>query len=78
MSEIFNHGIRHEWITFNPISKVRVSAKRLRKPDVLSPQEFQALLAELQVREQAMVMLAGAAAFADPSYLLSGGVRSTS
>jgi len=60
LSAIFNHGIRHEWIAFNPISKVRTSAKRLREPDVLSPQEFQALLAELQVRERAMVMLAGA------------------
>ena len=60
MSAIFSHGIRHEWITFNPISKVRCSAKRLREPDVLSPQEFQALLAELQVRERAIVLLAGA------------------
>jgi site-specific recombinase XerD len=27
MSAIFSHGIRHKWITFNPISKVRCSAK---------------------------------------------------
>jgi len=59
-SAIYSHGIRHEWITFNPITKVRCSAKRLREPDVLSPDEFQALLAELQVREKAMVLLAGA------------------
>lgn len=37
MSAVFSHGIRHEWISFNPISKVRCSAKRLREPDVLSP-----------------------------------------
>ena len=59
MSAIFSHGIRHEWFTFNPISKVRCSAKRLREPDVLTPAEFQALLLELSLREQVMVMLAG-------------------
>jgi integrase len=45
--------------TFNPISKVRCSPKRLREPDVLTPQEFQALLLELPVRERAVVMLVG-------------------
>lgn len=59
MSAVFSHGIRHEWITFNPIAKVRTSAKRLREPDVLSPEEFQPLLAELQLRERSMVLLAG-------------------
>ena len=59
MSAVFSHGIRHEWINFNPISKVRCSAKRLREPDVLSPVEFRALLPELETRERAMVMLAG-------------------
>jgi site-specific recombinase XerD len=59
MSAIYTYGIRNEWIDFNPISKVRCSAKRLRSPDVITPQEFQALLSELQLREQAMVMLAG-------------------
>jgi integrase len=59
LSAIYSHGIRNEWITFNPISKVRCSAKRLREPDVLSPEEFQSLLAELQTRERAMVLLAG-------------------
>jgi integrase len=59
MSAIFSHGIRHEWITFNPISKVRCSAKRVREPDVLTPAEFQALVPELSLREQVLVMLAG-------------------
>ena len=59
MSAVFSHGIRHEWITFNPISKVRCSAKRLREPDVLTPAEFQALLQELSLRERVMVMMAG-------------------
>jgi integrase len=59
MSAVYSHGIRHEWISFNPISKVRCSAKRLREPDVLTPLEFQALLRELPLRERAAVMLAG-------------------
>jgi integrase len=58
MSALFNHGIRHEWIHRNPITKVRASAKRLREPDVLSPAELSALIAELPLREKAMVMLA--------------------
>jgi len=60
MSAVWSHGIRHEWLSFNPISKVRTSAKRLREPDVLTPAEFQALLKELPLRERAAVMLAGA------------------
>jgi integrase len=59
MSAVFNHAIRHEWMDRNPISKVRTSAKRLREPDVLSPAEIASLLAELKLRERAMVMLAG-------------------
>ena len=59
MSVVFNHAIRHEWMDRNPITKVRTSAKRLREPDVLSPAEFASLLAELDLRERAMVMLAG-------------------
>jgi len=59
MSAVFNHAIRYEWIHHNPITKVRCSAKRLREPDVLTPAEFLALLAELPLREKAMVMLAG-------------------
>jgi integrase len=59
MSAIYSHGIRNEWIAFNPLSKVRCSAKRLREPDVVTPEEFQALLGELQLRERTMVMLIG-------------------
>ncbi len=59
MSALFNHGIRHEWTHRNPITKVRASAKRLREPDVLSPAELSALIAELPLREKAMVMVAG-------------------
>ena len=41
------------------ITKVRVSAKRLREPDVLSPAEIASLIAVLDLRERAMVILAG-------------------
>jgi integrase len=59
MSAIFTHGIRHEFIALNPISKVRCSSARLREPDVLTPDEFRSLLPLLNLREQAMVALAG-------------------
>jgi integrase len=58
-SVLYSHAIRYEWLTFNPISKVRTSSKPLREKDVLSPEEFQALLGELSVRDRAMVLLAG-------------------
>jgi integrase len=58
-SVLYSHAIRHQWLTFNPISKVRTSSKRLREKDVLSPEEFQNLVAQLSIRDRAMVMLAG-------------------
>ena len=58
-SVLYSHAIRYEWLTFNPISKVRTSSKPLREKDVLSPEEFRALLGELSVRDRAMVLLAG-------------------
>jgi integrase len=57
MSAVYSHGIRHEWIAFNPISKVRCSAKRLREPDIVNPAEFQAILGKLQLRDRAILML---------------------
>jgi integrase len=58
-SVLYSHAIRQQWLTFNPISKVRTSSKRLREKDVLTPEEFQALVAQLSVRDRAMVLLAG-------------------
>jgi integrase len=58
-SALFSHAIRHEWVQHNPIRAVRCSAKRLQEKDVLAPAEFAALIAQLEVRERAMVMLAG-------------------
>jgi site-specific recombinase XerD len=59
MSTLYNHAIRYEWLTFNPISKVRASAKRLREKDILTPGEFQNLVQQLSVRDRAMVLLIG-------------------
>ncbi|MFN2975220.1 tyrosine-type recombinase/integrase [Terriglobus aquaticus] len=58
-SALFSHAIRYEWTDKNPIQKVRASSARLADPDVLSPDEFRALLPLLEARERAMVMLAG-------------------
>ena len=51
---IFRHGIRWGWLTQNPIAMVRVSSKRLRRPDVLTAEEFESLLAALPERERLM------------------------
>ncbi|MGA1984035.1 MAG: site-specific integrase [Acidobacteriaceae bacterium] len=59
MSALFAHAIRYEWAARNPITSVRTSAKRLRTPDILTAEEFQALLPELDQRERVMVLLAG-------------------
>jgi integrase len=47
MSALFSHALRWEWAERNPIRSVRQSAKRLRTPDVLTPAEITALLANL-------------------------------
>jgi integrase len=58
-SVLYSHAIRHEWVSLNPISKVRTSSKRLREKDVLTPEEFRALLEQLSIRDRAMVLLIG-------------------
>ncbi len=58
-SGLFSHAIRHEWVQHNPILAVRSSAKRLREKAILDPTEFAVLLDQLNVRDKAMVMLAG-------------------
>ena len=59
LSVLYNHAIRYEWLTFNPISRVRTSQKRLREKDVLTPDQFQQLVQQLSVRDRAMVLLIG-------------------
>jgi integrase len=61
---LFNHAIRWEFATRNPISGpvrgsgVRQSEKRERIPDVLTVEEFQKLEAALPLRERVLVCLA--------------------
>lgn len=47
MSALYSHAIRWEWADKNPIKSVRQSAKRMRTPDVLTPEEIRALLEKL-------------------------------
>ena len=56
MSTVFRHAIRWGWIGQyeNPITLVRVSAKRKRIPETLTAEEFRALFAILPNRERVM------------------------
>jgi integrase len=57
MSAVFAHAIRYGWATHNPISAVRTSAKRMRDPEFLTPEETQELLVRLDQRQRAVVLL---------------------
>lgn len=64
LNSLFNHAIRWEFATRNPISGpvrgsgVRQSEKREKIPEVLSAEEFRKLEAALQPRERVLVCLA--------------------
>ncbi len=58
MSALYQHAMRYEWAASNPIRLVRQSGKRLREPDVLTPQEVTALAAELQEPCRTLVLVA--------------------
>lgn len=57
MSALYSHAIRHDWIRHNPISSVRQSAKRLKTPDVLTPEDLGKLVDALEERERMLVVL---------------------
>ena len=57
MSVVFNHGIRHQVYSRNPIRLVRQSAKRRQIPVVLSVSEVQQLLDALALRERTLELL---------------------
>jgi integrase len=57
MHAIFNHAIRWEWYSQNPITRVRQSAKRSRIPIVLSVAQIQALLDNLREPVRTMVLV---------------------
>lgn len=63
MSALFNHCIRQEWLTANPIKAVRTSSKRLREPDVLTIDEIRDVLSHIKP-EAIRVMTITAAASA--------------
>ena len=54
---VFNHAIRHQVYSRNPIRLVRQSAKRRKIPVVLSASEVQQLLDALALRERTLVLL---------------------
>jgi integrase len=54
LSMIFRHGMRWGWLDSNPVTMVRCSSKRLRRPDILTAEEFRALLEGLPNRERLM------------------------
>ena len=64
LNQLFNHAIRWEFATRNPISGpvrgsgVRQSEKRERIPDVLTAEEFRRLEAALPLRERVLICLA--------------------
>jgi integrase len=57
MSSLFQHARRYEFVLANPISLVRQGAKRLKEPEVLTPEEVHALLAELSEPARTIVHL---------------------
>jgi integrase len=58
MHAIFNHAMRWEFASVNPITLVRQSAKRTRVPDVLTAEEIGKLLSELKDPWRTAVYLA--------------------
>jgi site-specific recombinase XerD len=60
MHVLYECAVRWELIEQNPITRVRQGGARRQEPDVLSPDEFRALLAELPTEPyRTMVILAG-------------------
>jgi integrase len=57
MSILFNHGMRHDICSRNPIQLVRQSAKRMKIPTVLSAGEVRQLIGGLALRERTLVLL---------------------
>jgi integrase len=63
MSALYNHAIRWQFTDRNPItgpvrgSGVRVSAKRMSIPDILTMDEIQKLIASVRLRERILIFL---------------------
>src|SRR4029077_17242544 len=63
MSALYNHAIRWEFTDRNPItgpvrgSGVRVSAKRMSIPDILTIDEMQKMISAVRLRERVLIFL---------------------
>ncbi len=58
MHVVFQHALRYEWTTRNPITSVRQSGKRQSVPQLISASELSKLIFEvLELRERVMVFL---------------------
>lgn len=60
MSALYSHAIRWEWVTKNPITSVRQSAKREKVPEVLTVDELVKLLTAIPEPFRTAVFLDGA------------------
>src|SRR5579862_4743903 len=58
LSALYQHAMRYGWADRNPIREVRQSSKRVKEPDVLTPGEVSALLAELPEPSRTSVLIA--------------------
>ena len=58
MHAVFNHAVRWEWHDKNPITHVRQSAKRMQIPIVLTPDEMDELLLQLEEPTHTAVLVA--------------------
>jgi integrase len=58
LSALYQHAMRYGWADRNPIREVRQSSKRVQEPDVLTPAEVSALLAELPEPSRTSVLIA--------------------
>jgi integrase len=58
MSVLFQHAMRYEWATTNPIRLVRQSAMPVQEEIVLTPVEVSALLSELHDPFRTLILLA--------------------
>ena len=57
MSALYSHAIRYGWVTTNPITTVRQSAKRQSIPDILTVAELGQMLGAMTLREYTLAVL---------------------
>lgn len=55
---LYQHAMRYGWAERNPIREVRQSAKRLKEPDILTPDELEAIINRLSEPSRTLVITA--------------------